>query len=206
MPPNVPKLAAAILAGGLASRYGGTDKGLLDCGDGRSIIRRLLDELAAAGLREAIICANDAPRYADLGVAVVPDLRRGAGPLGGIEAAMSYWAGRAEATVLLPCDLPGISAGEIRALAETFGTRGAPLVVAETGEARWHPLCAVVRNDLLPAVSAAIDQGELGVGRLWRKLGAVGVRFEDEAPFFNVNTPEDLTAWRRRSGKGATDD
>ncbi|MGB2822781.1 MAG: molybdenum cofactor guanylyltransferase [Phycisphaerae bacterium] len=192
------KLGAAILAGGRASRYGGADKAALDCGDGRTIVRRLLDELALAGLNEVVICANDRHRYEALAVPVVPDLRAGAGPLGGIEAALGHYRGRVDGVVLLPCDLPGISAREILALADAFRAGRGRVVVAQTSDFVCHPLCAVVHNGVAPEVVAALEAGELGVGRLWRKLGAVEVRFEDETAFFNVNTPEDMADWREK--------
>jgi len=197
---NTPrKLGAAILAGGAARRYGGEDKASLDCGDGRTIVRRLLDELAAAGLEEVVICADERRRYEALGAAVVADLRRGAGPLGGIEAALAHYHGRADGVVLLPCDLPAISAGEILALMDAFRAGRGRIVVARTSDSLRHPLCAVVPGGLLPEVTAALDAGELGVGELWRKLGAAEVPFEDEAPFFNVNAPGDMAAWRERN-------
>ena len=195
------KLGAAVLAGGKASRYAGADKAALDCGDGRSIVRRLLDELALAGFEEAVLCANDPGRYASLPVPVIGDLRPGAGPLGGIEAALAHFGGRTEGVALLPCDLPGISAREIRVLAEAFRAGGARVVVAQTGDSFWHPLCAVVHNDVLVELTAALDAGRRGVGRLWRSLGAAAVRFQDEEPFFNVNTPEDMAGWRERHGR-----
>lgn len=130
------------------------------------------------------------------------DLRSGAGPLGGIEAALAHYAGRSDATVLLPCDLPGITAAEIARLVAAYrkGPAAGGIVVAETGGFFWHSLCAVVHNGLLSEVSRAIDEARRGVGELWRRLGAVGVRFDDETPLFNVNTPEDMHDWLRRRG------
>ena len=189
------KLAGAILAGGLATRYGGAVKGDLDAGGGRTILQRLLAELAAAGIDEVIVSANDPARYASLGRPVVADLRPGLGPLGGIEAVLAHHAGRFNATVLLPCDLPGITAAQIGELAAAFRGGQSRIVVAETGDSFRHPLCSVVHNGLLPDISAALDAGELSVGRLWHKLGAAAVRFDDQTPFFNVNTPQDLANW-----------
>lgn len=190
------KLAAAILAGGRASRYHGIDKGSVDAGDGRTILERTLAELALAGLTEVVICANEPTAYASLGRPIVPDRHPGVGPLGGIEAAMAHYAGRYDGTVLLPCDLPGITAAEIGHLAEAFRAGPAEVVVAATGESFWHPLCAVVHNSLLCEVTAAIGAGLLGAGRLWRRLGGRGVHFAEEAALFNVNTPADLRRWR----------
>jgi molybdopterin-guanine dinucleotide biosynthesis protein A len=66
----------------------------------------------------------------------------------------------------------------------------------------WQPLCSVVHNGILADVRAALDAGQLGVQRLWRRLGAVSVRFANDGPFFNVNTPEDMARWREIRGQG----
>ena len=193
-------IGAAVLAGGRARRYGGAAKGMLDLGGGRTILQRLLDELDAAGVSEVILCAGAAAGYEALARPIVPDVHDDAGPLGGIEAALGYYAGQTDATLVLPCDLPGITAAEIDTLLGAFRRAAARVVVAETGDSFWHPLCAVVHNDILPEVTASIEHGERGVGWLWRKLGALPVRFDDEWALFNVNTPEDLARWREGSG------
>jgi len=193
---HLPDLAAAILAGGRASRYGGAPKGMLVLPDGRTIVERTIAETRAAGLEQVALIANDPGPYVDLGVPIIPDQRPGSGPLGGIEAALAHFAAR-RGVLVLPCDLPGIGRAEIAALLSGFGAAGrsgAP-VVAQGPDGFWHPLCAVVPSALLPAVRRAIDEGRLGVHRLWRALEAVPVRFERDTPFFNVNEPEDLERW-----------
>ena len=191
-------VAAAILAGGQASRYGGVPKGLLEIAPGVSIVARLLGELRAAGLSEIVLAANAPEPYLPLGLALVPDLHPDLGPLGGIEAALSHYGPTGDATLFLPCDLPGITCGEIVRLREAYGASGGPLAVCVTDGDALQPLCAVVSNELLPPVRAALEAGELSVGRLWRRLGAVQVPYADPAPFFNVNCPEDLAQWLAR--------
>jgi molybdopterin-guanine dinucleotide biosynthesis protein A len=188
-------IAAGILAGGRASRFSGRAKGLLELPGGVSIIENALAAVAAAGIAPVTILANDPEPYEHLGVEVVPDRRPGLGPLGGIEAALVHYAGRCEAVLVLPCDLPGITDLEVRALRAAFAESRPPAVVAATGDGFWHPLCAVARVDLLPAVSRALDAGRNGVYRLWRGVGAVPLSFDDAAAFFNVNTPADLDQW-----------
>ena len=83
----------------------------------------------------------------------------------------------------------------ISVLIDAFRGSAARIVVAETADFSWQPLCSVVHNGILADVRASLDAGQLGVQRLWRKLGAVGVRFADDRPFFNVNTPEDMARW-----------
>jgi molybdopterin-guanine dinucleotide biosynthesis protein A len=162
-----------------------------------------MTELASSDLAQVIILANDPQPYRAFGPRIVPDLRAGAGPLGGIEAAVSYYARRFKATLFLPCDLPGITAGQIRILKDSFLKARAGAAVAVTEGALQEPLCAVVDNELLSAISKAIDEGRRKVGEVWQDLDAVFVRFPNPEPFFNVNTPMDWLCWltgqRRRN-------
>jgi molybdopterin-guanine dinucleotide biosynthesis protein A len=189
------KIAAAILAGGKAARLGGMCKGLLPAVSDGTLIQRLIGRLAAAGIDEVILAANDARPYARFGKTIVADLHPGAGPLAGIEAALCHLAGRYDAVLFLPCDVPNISADEITALLRAHASAPDRVVIARTVD-RGHPLCAVVPVASLSAVSAAIAEGRYRVGRLWRTLGAIAVRIHDARRLLNVNTPEDLDRWR----------
>ncbi len=216
------RIAGAILAGGLATRYGGTNKAAMDLGDGRTLLEHISGELSAAGAGEVIVCARSQTAQAARagGLKAVPDHREQLGPLAGVEAALAYYTGlsggqaveplggersvepRYDATILLACDMPGITASEISALIDAYRQGQAAIVVAEMPDFSWQPLCSVVHNGILSDVRAALDAGQLGVQSLWRRLGAVGVRFADDRPFFNVNTPEDMARWREMRGQG----
>lgn len=192
------KIGACVLAGGKARRLRGVAKGALEAAGGPSIIERLIEELDRAGVEEIIISTNDPLHYRDCGRTIVADLRRGVGPLGGIEAALAYFKGRSDAVIFLPCDVPAITAKEIGALKKDFLRAEAGVVFAESGKDFWHPLCAVVHHGSLRDISAAIDRGQRSVREVWRRLGAQPVHFENEAAFLNINTPEDLELWRSR--------
>jgi len=159
------------------------------------IIAKQLSEMASAGLDEVIIVANDPQPYRRFGVEIIPDLRPGLGPLGGIEAALAHYADRVRAALFLPCDLPGVTAREIGALRRAFAAAVAPVVVAATEAETWQPLCAVVAASALPQVRQALEEGRLRVGELWQRLGAEIVRFADARAFLNINTPEDMARW-----------
>lgn len=194
------RVAGAILAGGQATRLGGMDKGLLQLDSGQTLIEHLADQMRRAGVTDIILCANEPGRYERVGLTVVADVHPGVGPLGGIEAALAYWTGRAQSVLFCPCDLPGMSAREFTTLIRAFADRPESLevVYAQTSVFFWHPLCAVVHNEALDAVRQAVAAGTGSVRRLWRRLGALGVAFDDPAPFFNLNTPEDLAQWTGR--------
>ena len=189
------RIAGAILAGGKAQRMGGIAKGMLQAGGPLSLIERLVVHLIRARVEEVIIVANDDRPYTRIGCAIVPDGRIDAGPLAGIEAALGYFAGRYDAVLCLPCDMPSLSWKEMSALISAFVDTGGPLIFAETEDGARHPLCAVVRVDLRDGISAALDRGELTVGDLWPQLGGFAVRFDDPKAFVNLNSPGDLDAW-----------
>ena len=76
-----------------------------------------------------------------------------------------------------------------------FVASGGPVTFAQTEDSARHPLCAVVRADLLDDVSAALDGRALSVGDLWSQVGGSCVHFENPAAFINLNSPGDLDAW-----------
>ncbi len=202
MPPHhrVRNLMCAILAGGKASRYGGMPKGNLRLPDGSTIIDRILGTVRHSGVRDVIIVANAEEPYRAYGCEIVRDKRPGLGPLGGIESALLHYGGRCGAVLILPCDLPGITADEILTLETAFTDLQAPLVFAETDEFFPQPLCAIMHNDLHETVGQALNAGIRSPLSLWRELRGVPVRFPDEKRFFNANTPQDMAEWIRREG------
>lgn len=203
--PTRNRILGAILAGGRATRMAGIAKGMLEVPDGRSVIQRLIDELARAGVDEVIVAANDSRPYRHLGRQIVPDIRADLGPLGGIEAALAWSARpprRFDAVVFLPCDLPAITASEISTLIAAFKAGEAQIFVAETGKDFSEALCCIVHNDILPDISARIDCGRRGVRKAWRSLAAAAVHFDDEAAFTNINTPDDMDRWKAARRKG----
>lgn len=189
--------AAAILAGGNARRLGGIAKGNIEVSNGVSIIERLINELARAGINNIVIAANDFEPYQNYGVKVIADIRVDLGPIGGIESVLAHFAGQSDAVMFVPCDMPNITAKEILALKKGFIETESPIVFAETAGFFWHPLCTVVHNDLKEQVSSAIDRGQRKIRDVWRQLKAVSVQFPDETAFININNSTELKSWRK---------
>lgn len=190
------QIKGAILAGGRARRMGGVPKGAL-LRDGRlSLVERLLIQTEDAGIDETVIVTNEPFSYAEIPCEIIPDLRRNMGPVAGIEAALNYFGAQCDAVLILPCDLPEISANEMSTLLDAFAESDAPVVFAETRDGHRHSLCAVVATDLRTGVSAAIDAGTLRVGTLWVRLGGTGVVFDNVDAFTNLNSVIDVSAWR----------
>src|SRR5712692_9631460 len=109
-------LSAAILAGGLARRFGGRDKGALLV-DGRSIRERQITELATITSDILVIGLRSQPGHQDQSggprdppgpARVVADRVPGCGPLGGLQTALLE--SRGDPTIVVACDMPYVSA------------------------------------------------------------------------------------------------
>ena len=83
-----------ILAGGLARRMGGGDKGLLTLG-GQTILARVIDRLEPQVAGLALNANGDAARFAEFGLPVLSDSIDGfVGPLAGVLAGLDWAAKR----------------------------------------------------------------------------------------------------------------
>jgi molybdenum cofactor guanylyltransferase len=186
---NRTDIAGFVLAGGRSSRMG-LDKALLGP-PGNTLLDR-----AASAVRDAAGCVTiigDPARYAHLGFAVVPDVRAGFGPLGGIVTGLSI----TEKTwnLFVACDMPGADRAFLEwLLAEADRTCPPPDCVVPVGASGPEPLCAVYHVRALAAMQHALDRNILKmrtvVGSLQAKLMAV----PDHDRFRNINTPEDWAA------------
>ncbi len=200
------RIAGAILAGGRGARMGGVQKGLFKCffnRTNRTIIEHLTDEMHKSGLEEIFIVANDPAPLSELWHEIVPDIRPGNGPLGGIEAGLTYVHDNdlADAVLFIPCDMPSVSTHEISKLLESFRSSGDVVSgVCGTGGARQYPICCVVPVLKRREISAAIDNGHLKVARLWNELGAATTAFDNPKALCNINTPRDLELWQKEIG------
>lgn len=193
-------VSAAVMAGGKSRRMG-RDKAWLDLGDGRPIVRRVIDLLAEVA-DEVIVVAND-ERYAALGSRVVPDRFPEGGALGGI--ATGVGAAAHELVLIAACDMPFLRAGVFRLLVDRAA--GADAVVPRVA-GEYETLHALYTKACLAPMERALAAGKM---RVISFLGEVRLRVleEDElrtvdpdlVSFTNVNTPEELeTALSRARG------
>lgn len=190
-----PRVTALVLAGGAASRMGGSkaelrvgDRGLLE--HSLAVADAVVDEvLLLPGARALPDCAAGRRLVADW---------PGSGPLAalgaGLEAARHPWC------LLLPCDMPGLSADVARRLIERAALAEQD-IVAVRSEAGWEPFLAVYRSTLVGQVRAELDAGRRSLAGLLERSATLAVESDslrDVDPalrcLHNVNTPADLAA------------
>lgn len=184
-------IPAVILAGGEGTRIGGR-KAHVRLG-GRPLVSHVIDRLAPQAGPLALNAGPDAD-LGGFGLPALPDAVPGLGPLGGILAAMRWAEGLGAGRVLtVAVDTPFLPRDLVRRLAGA-GARAA-YAVTPGGP---HATTGLWSVEFAPGLAGALDGGARKVRDWTGAVGAVGVSFEDEAAFFNVNTPEDLAAAEER--------
>ena len=183
-------VAAAILAGGQARRFGGTLKSTLELG-GRRIIDRQLEALRQVADPIFIVAADAAP-FASLGLDTVPDVMPGCGSLGGIYTAIVR--SPRPRTLVVAGDMPCLP---VRLLERLVQDSGADIVVPRSVRG-YEPFCAVYAARCAGPIRQRLDRGLLRASVL-----PEGLQIEEVGPemlaaydpdgllFVNVNTPHD---------------
>lgn len=192
-------IPGVILAGGLARRMGGGDKGLLQLGD-QSILAHVITRLTPQAAPIAINANGDPARFSAFGLPILPDATDDyPGPLAGVLAGLD-WAAElgAPAIVTVAADTPFFPRTLTATLNSAAQREGQPIALAATpdpkrGTAR-HPTFGLWPVALRDDLRTALQDGTRKVVAWTDRHGAATALFDTGAidPFFNVNTPEDL--------------
>lgn len=187
---------AVVLAGGMALRMGGGDKGLLRLRR-RPMLDHVLDAVRPQVRAVALNANGDPKRFLHWGLPVLADPIPGnPGPLAGILAGMR-WARRVHpgASLLLsvPTDTPLLPPDLVTRLAQVRTQSGASIACAASG-GRLHPVVALWPVMLADALAAALAGSVRSVEAFAAPHGMAAAEFAVEGadPFLNVNDPADL--------------
>ena len=199
-------VTGVVLAGGRGQRMGGVDKGLLLLA-GRPLVARVLDRLQPQVGAVSISANRQVDSYAAFGHPVLADENGDfAGPLAGVLAALS--ACRTPWLLCAPCDAPMLPLDLAQRLHDAAAREEAVGAVACTGPGdgngllqQVQPTFLLLHQRLVLPLRETLARAERSVQRFAAAQGIVRVRFDDEAAFANVNTPQDLAlmerAWSR---------
>lgn len=178
-----------VLAGGLARRMGGEDKGLVEL-LGRPMIEHVLERLRPQ-VGPVLINANrNVDRYAALGHPVVPDTLDGyLGPLAGVLAGLR--AMQTPFLLTVPCDAPLIATDLARRMHDACAAAGADVAVATDGR-RQQPVFLLLRARVAPGLESYLAGGGRKIDAWFGQLRLAEADLGD-APdsFVNVNDPDE---------------
>ncbi len=178
-----------ILAGGMARRMGGEDKGLVTLA-GRPMVEYVLEALRPQ-VGTLLISANrNRERYAAYGYPVIADeLDGGQGPLAGVLSALRHLA--TEFLVTVPCDAPLVAPDLVERLHGACIAHGTDVAVASDGQ-RQQPVFLLLRARVAPALEAYLAGGGRKVDAWFGQVRAAVGDFSDESDtFVNVNDPDE---------------
>jgi molybdenum cofactor guanylyltransferase len=185
-----------ILAGGLATRMGGGDKGLRVVG-GKPILQRVVDRIGPQVERLAINANGNPERFIDFELPVIADdVPDRPGPLAGVLAAMNVAAEMTPCDFILSvaADCPFLPADLCPRLLAALKRDEARVAVAHSGGFS-QPTIALwdvsLRHDLRAALE---DEGLRKIDRFTARYPVATAEWNVEPfdPFFNANAPADL--------------
>jgi molybdopterin-guanine dinucleotide biosynthesis protein A len=192
-----------VLVGGEARRAGGREKYFFSY-DGRTFIERLLGILDTV-VDEIIVVAKDpvqCARFAEFHhVRVIPDIRRGIGPIGGLHAGVREAKG--DLVFVVACDMPCVHPGVIDLLFSRIDDYDA--VIPTWNHDMLEPLHAVYRKAAL--VSYLESHTSLSLRAMVKSLHTRYLNVEeirridpDLKTFTNINKIEELERFNGSSG------
>ena len=179
-----------ILAGGLARRMGGIDKGLVEL-EGRPMISYIIDALRPQ-VGSILINANrNISTYKEYGYPVISDeLEDFQGPLAGMATGLMHCKTDYIATV--PCDGPVLAENYVDILMQAATQANSPISVGFDGH-RLQPVYALIHRSLLDDLNAYLTSGERKIDRWYNEHQFTKADFSSNCDMFtNINTHEDL--------------
>ncbi len=188
-------ISAIILAGGEGKRLRNPVKAKISVG-GRPVIDGILEKIDGI-FSEIIIASNNPDEFSGYETcSIVTDIYKGAGPLAGIHAAMTFsYSG---AFFVLAGDMPFLDRDLILRMTEHFIEKAPMMLVPRTGSMS-EPLHAIYSRQILPVIEELISGNRNSSVRDLFSPDLTEWFDPGDSPailraFTNINTPEDLNA------------
>ncbi len=186
-----------ILAGGLARRMGGGDKGLIRL-QGRPILNHVIARLEPQIASMVINANGDPARFASYGLPVTADSIEGfAGPLAGVLAGL-VWARKeapeASHVVTVATDTPFLPRDLVARLQAAASAAGAAMATVSSN-GRTHPVFGLWPVGLAGDLERAMrDEALRKVDKFTGRYRLAVAEFDAGPydPFFNANAPDDV--------------
>lgn len=186
--PMKDNITAIILAGGKSSRMG-TEKGLVKF-RGKKMVELVLENVRPLASEVLIVSSNK--EYHKLGYAVIEDIHKDCGPLGGIHAGLVN--SKSDWNLVVACDLPLVTTDFFSFLVSQTEKTKALIPVHDL---KLEPLCGLYHKSALPEIESLLLKKELKMQNAVQQLAATFVevpkeKFDPSVIFQNVNTPDDV--------------
>jgi len=199
---STPRLAAAVLAAGEGRRLGGVCKAMIRI-DGQPQLARLWRLLRESGVGQGVVVTGAfVPALtAPPGWRLVHHPDHAAGQPGSVRCALQALLAREtpawDAAVLLPCDLPLLTADDVRGVVAALDGGAALARPVHQGEPA-HPV--VLTREAAQAVLALGPGADIRAYVQAQPQALRRLPVSHDRGSFDMDTPEDLNALRTRTG------
>jgi len=190
---NAEDVTGIVFCGGSGRRLGGVEKPLIEVA-GRPLLAWVLERLGKQ-VATVVLSGADGSAYARFGCEIVPDRAPGEGPLSGLATAVEVTT--TDWIFTCPGDTPYLAENLVELL--TADAERVGVAVPHDGNRRQN-LFLLMRRDRAESLVGFFEQGGRAAHR-WLDENGIGVTDLSAiaGSFFNVNTPDDLEAWRQRA-------
>lgn len=183
-------ITGVILAGGLARRMGGVDKGLMLLNE-RPMISYITEILQPQVTQMYINANRNQDEYQAITQhTIISDNIEGfAGPLAGMACGLQ--TANTPLVAFVPCDSPFLAPDVITRLQQGLIENNADISVAHDGK-RLQPVFVLMKVSLLDSMLCFLNAGERKIDKWYAQHAMVEVDFSDTPRMFiNINTPEE---------------
>ena len=185
--------ATAIIMAGGDSRRMGMDKSVLAI-NGKPMVEIIAEQLRTS-FSQTLISANDAEKFAFLGLQIVPDRIQGQGPLMGIASALEASAN--EVNFVVACDIPHIDLTYVRKMLSR--AKGADIVIPRSRDKEYEPLFAVYNKSALEAINKVLRTGGRKISDVFTRCKVSYIELKADC-FTNLNTRAEYEEFCKKYG------
>ena len=187
-------ILGAVLAGGKSQRFG-EDKTQVKLGD-KLLIDYILSEIIEE-FKEILVVSNSSIDFRKSEkISVIKDIKKNLGPLGGVLTAMKWVKDNNKDYKWIstfPADTPFFKHSILQKFLQDIQPEKSKLFFIKSNNTR-HNIFGLWSIDLMDKLEEDLNKGERKVEVWANSIGVktINIEFQNEDPFFNINTKEDL--------------
>ena len=187
-------ILGTVLAGGKSQRFG-ADKSQVKLGN-KLLIDYILSEIIDE-FNEVLVVSNNQINFeSSEKISLIKDFKQGLGPLGGVLTAMKWIKDKNKNYQWIstfPADTPFFKNEILKDFLKSINQDDGKLFFIKSNNTR-HNIFGLWSVDLMDRLEKDLDKGERKVEVWANSIGVknINMNFDNEDPFFNINTKEDL--------------
>ena len=187
-------ILGTVLAGGKSQRFG-EDKSQVKLGD-KLLIDYILSEIIEE-FKEILVVSNSSIDFRKSEkISVIEDIKKNLGPLGGVLTAMKWVKDNNKDYKWIstfPADTPFFKHSILQKFLQDIQPEESKLFFIKSNNTR-HNIFGLWSIDLMDKLEEDLNKGERKVEVWANSIGVktINIEFQNEDPFFNINTKEDL--------------